>query len=305
MQFSALRYFLETARLGSIRRAAEILYVAPSAVSRQIALLEQDFGAPLFERHAAGMRLTAAGEIFAQQASATRRDFERLRSDLDDLQQLRRGSVKIFSIEGAVAGLLYRAITHFVREHPGISYEIRVAGSSKALGALARDECDIAIAFNPEAHGDVEEEKSFRDPIVAVMHPGHPLARHPKLTLDDLAKHRVALVDDSHVTRTLMDRALASAGVTLQASLAINQIGLAIAYARKGMALTFAPRHIVREDVQAGTLRTVAIDHPSLQGTRTVLCRHKTRPPTRPAQAFLAALRREFSAAAAEGRKRR
>src|SRR5450432_1872705 len=52
MQFSALRYFLETARLGSIRRAAEGLYVAPSAVSRQIALLEQNFGAPLFERHA-------------------------------------------------------------------------------------------------------------------------------------------------------------------------------------------------------------------------------------------------------------
>ena len=65
MQLSALRYFLETARLGSIRRAAEALYVAPSAVSRQIALLEQTFGMPLFERHAAGMRLTSAGEVFA------------------------------------------------------------------------------------------------------------------------------------------------------------------------------------------------------------------------------------------------
>jgi DNA-binding transcriptional LysR family regulator len=74
MQFSALRYFLETARLGSIRRAAEVLYVAPSAVSRQIALLEQNFGAPLFERHATGVRLTTAGEVFARQAHATVRD---------------------------------------------------------------------------------------------------------------------------------------------------------------------------------------------------------------------------------------
>src|SRR5260370_20095112 len=61
MQFSALRYFLETARLGSIRRAAEKLYVAPSAVSRQIALLERNFGAPLFERHVAAARPTPAG----------------------------------------------------------------------------------------------------------------------------------------------------------------------------------------------------------------------------------------------------
>ncbi len=305
MQFSALRYFLETARLGSVRRAAEVLYVAPSAVSRQIALLEQDYGAPLFERHAAGMRLTAAGEVFASQAHATRRDFERLRSDLDDLQQLRRGTVKIFSIEGAVAGLLYRAMADFSREHPGIAYELHVAGGGKALGALARDECDIAIAFNPEPHGDVVEERSFRDPIVAVVHPDHPFARRSKLSLEDISNQRVALIDDAHVTRRLMDQALASARIRLQASLTINQIGLAIAYARKGMAMTFAPRHIVRDDVRAGTLKTVAIDHASLLSTRTVLCRHRTRAPTRPAQAFLATLRREFTALEAEGRKRR
>src|SRR4029077_518885 len=98
MQFSALSYFLEAARLGSIRRAAEVLYVAPSAVSRQIALLEQNFGASLFERHAAGVRLTAAGKAFALQAHATVRDFERLQSEIDDLQQLRRGVVRIFSV---------------------------------------------------------------------------------------------------------------------------------------------------------------------------------------------------------------
>src|SRR5487761_2048290 len=107
MQFSALRYFTETLRLGSIRRASEVLHVTPSAISRQIALLEQNFGAPLFERHALGMRLTAAGEVFARQAHSTLRDFDRLRSDLDDLQNLRRGVVRISSMEGAVSGLLY------------------------------------------------------------------------------------------------------------------------------------------------------------------------------------------------------
>jgi DNA-binding transcriptional LysR family regulator len=79
---SALRYFLETARLGSIRRAAEILYVAPSGVSRQIALLEQTYRMPLFERHAVGVRLTVAGEVFARQAPATVRNFERLGSSM-------------------------------------------------------------------------------------------------------------------------------------------------------------------------------------------------------------------------------
>src|SRR5882757_1994012 len=204
MQFSALRYFLETVRLGSIRRAAEVLYVAPSAVSRQIALLEQNFGAPLFERHATGVRLTTAGEVFARQAHATVRDFDRLQSEIDDLQQLRRGLVRIFSVEATVAGLLCRTVKEFGRDYPGITYAVRVAGSGKALAALAREECDIAITFEPEPHKDVAEVQAFRDPIVAIMHPTHPLASRTKLKLRDLADQRVALLDDSHVTRLRM-----------------------------------------------------------------------------------------------------
>src|SRR5215469_14512708 len=131
-QFSTLRYFLETARAGSIRRAAERLYVAPSAVSRQIALLEQAFGMPLLERHAAGVRLTPAGEVFARQARATVRDFDRLRSEIDDLQKLRRGSVRIFSVAATVTTVVYRALAEFVLAYPGITYEVVVTGGIKA-----------------------------------------------------------------------------------------------------------------------------------------------------------------------------
>jgi DNA-binding transcriptional LysR family regulator len=157
MQFSALRYFLETARLGSIRRAAERLYVAPSAVSRQIALLEQTFGMPLFERHAAGMRLTSAGEVFSRQARATLRDFDRLHSEIDDLQKLRRGSVRIFSVAGTVASVVYSTMAEFSRQYPGITYDVQVTGGIRAIAALAAEECDIAISFEPPPHHDVEE----------------------------------------------------------------------------------------------------------------------------------------------------
>jgi DNA-binding transcriptional LysR family regulator len=58
-----IRYFDEVARQGSIRKAADRLNVAPSAVNRQILKLEDELGAPLFERLPRGLRLTAAGEI--------------------------------------------------------------------------------------------------------------------------------------------------------------------------------------------------------------------------------------------------
>jgi DNA-binding transcriptional LysR family regulator len=197
MQFSALRYFLETARLGSIRRAAEVLYVAPSAVSRQIALLEQTYGMPLFERHAAGVRLTVAGEVFARQARATVRDFERLHSEIDDLQKLRRGTVRIASVELTVASVVYRAMAEFARSYPGITYEVQVTGGVRAIAALAAEECDIAISFEPPPHPNIEEVQSLRSPIVAIMHPTHPLASRTKVTLRELTNHPAALLDDS------------------------------------------------------------------------------------------------------------
>ena len=305
MQFSALRYFLETARLGSIRRAAEKLYVAPSAVSRQIALLEQRFGMPLFERYAAGVRLTPAGEAFARQAHATVRDFERLHSEIDDLQKLRRGAVRIYTVEGTVISVVYRAIAEFAREYPGITYEVQVMGGIRAMAALAAEECDIAISFEPPPHRDVEEVQSLRDPIVAIMHPSHPLASRAKVTLRDLSKHPMAVLDETHATRTLMDRALAAEGLGLQTILTVNQIGLAAAFARSNQAITFAPSHVVGTDIEAGLLKTALIDHPTLLATRFVLCRHRSRTPTLPAQAFLIALRRQFTALDVEIQKRR
>jgi DNA-binding transcriptional LysR family regulator len=296
MQFTALRYFLETIRLGSIRRAAEALYVAPSAISRQIALLEQKYGMPLLERHAAGVRLTTAGEVFARTARATVRDFERLQAEIDDLQNLRRGVVRICSVEATVTGLLYSTIAEFARKYPGITYDVKVVGGIRAIAALASEECDIAISFEPEPHRDVEVVQVLRDPIVAIMHPSHPLAARSKLAIADIADHSVVLLDETHATRRLLDTALASTGVSLRAILTVNQIGLAIAFARSGQAMTFAPRHIVGSDVDAGLLTTVVINSPSLLATRFVLCRHKSRPPTLPAQAFLVALGQQFAA---------
>jgi DNA-binding transcriptional LysR family regulator len=187
-------------------------------------------------------------------------------------------------------------VEEFGRDYPGITYEVRVAGSAKALAALTREECDIAITFEPEPHPDVAEVQAFRDPIVAIMHPTHPLASRTKLKLRNLANQRVALLDDSHVTRLRMDKALASEGVSLQSVLTTNQVSLAVSFARTGLAMTFAPRHIVRDDVKAGVLKMALIDYPSLVSTRFVLCRHKSRIPTLPAQAFLIALQRQFTA---------
>lgn len=294
MRFVALRYFLETARHGSLRRASEVLHVAASAISRQIAILEESVGAPLFERVGSGMRLTQAGEIFATQARATLKDFERVQSDVDDLQQLRRGSIRISSMEGAVPGLLFRAMRRFSATYPGISFEVVVGGSEVQIGALVRSEVDLAIVFDPPPHPDVLVESAISDPVCAVMHPDHALAKKKAIQLRSLEEQRLAILDSTFVTRTLMDRAAIRDNVMLPPALTINHIAHAVAFARQGMGVTLAPRYVVKDDVDAGTLVAIPIRNPLLNGSRTALCRHRARSLSRAAEAFLSTLKDEL-----------
>jgi DNA-binding transcriptional LysR family regulator len=294
MRFIALRYFLETARLGSVRRASEILHVAPSAVSRQISLLEEDFGAPLFDRLGSGMRLNEAGEVFASQARDTIRDFERLRSDIDDLQQLRRGTIRISSMEGAVPGVLYRAIRRFAQDHPRVSFEIVVGGSEIQIVALARNEFDLSIVFDPPPHPDVLVECAVSDAICAIVHPHHALAARPSVRLSDLVGERLALLDHNFITRTRLERAAYDENVVLSGTVTINHILHTLAFARQQMGVAFAPIRIVQDEVAAGQLVAVPIDNPVLSGSRSAICRHRTRPLSRAAIAFLDVLKDEL-----------
>ena len=95
-----LRYVDEVARAGSIRKAAEQLHVTASAVNRRVMDLEEELGAPLFERRARGVRLTAAGELFVRYIREQTGDVERMKSQIEDLKGLRRGTVRIACSQG-------------------------------------------------------------------------------------------------------------------------------------------------------------------------------------------------------------
>src|SRR4030095_1873090 len=95
MHASILKYFLEGARSGSIRKAAQRLFVASSAVNRQILQLESELGTELFDRLPTGMRLTAAGEVVLHHVRTTLHDFELLRSELDAQKGERSGHISI------------------------------------------------------------------------------------------------------------------------------------------------------------------------------------------------------------------
>ena len=132
------RYFDEVARQGSLRKAAERLHVSASAIDRQILRVEALLNTPLFERLPQGLRLTAAGEMLAHLVRGFQQDVDRLRSDIEDLRGLRRGTVSIAMVEGASFAFVPTTLAALHGQHPGIGFDLRVAGSDAVVEAVSR-----------------------------------------------------------------------------------------------------------------------------------------------------------------------
>lgn len=200
----AAHYFDEVARLGSIRRAAETLRIAGSAINRQLLQLEDYVGAPLFERMPQGMRLTAAGELLLGVVRQTRRDVERVRSHIDDLQGLRRGRVTIASVEGATA-FLSKSLGAFRERFPAIRFRLVQVSAQHVVDLVLSDECDFGVTINPGPNSNLRIGGTVAYRIGLVVPKGHPLARHQEIDLIECADLPLIVPDESLSLRAVVN----------------------------------------------------------------------------------------------------
>ncbi len=190
MQLRALIYFNELARHGSMRRAAEKLGIAPTAISRQIENLEYHFGAPLVERDPTGIRLTAAGELLAARSARSLRELDHVRTLIDDLKGLRAGRVTVYASGAAASGLLVPALAEFSASYPDVRFEVVVASVGRSMQALADGEADLAVTLFTPLRTETVVRGRVAIEHAAVMAPGHPLADRLQVGPGDLLATR-------------------------------------------------------------------------------------------------------------------
>jgi len=185
MHASVLRYFLEVARSGSIRKAAQRLFVASSAVNRKILQLEEELGAELFDRLPTGMRLNAAGECVLRHVRTTLHDFELLRSELDAQKGERSGHITIVAMDSLFVDVLPGAIDEFTVEFPAVTFTLLAMSPSEVPAKVAGGEADIGICFVTRAPAGTEIVASAAFPIGVVMATSHPLAGRAEIRYED------------------------------------------------------------------------------------------------------------------------
>ncbi|AJW96877.1 LysR family transcriptional regulator [Burkholderia gladioli] len=262
---SRIIYFYEAVRCGTIRAAADWLDVAPSAVSRQIGLLEKELDATLVERHARGVTPTEAGrcviEYFREQL-AHRDD---LISRLQELRGLKTGQVSLVLGEGFVSDLLAGPMQQFCRQFPGIRVNLDVGSTNDVIRKISNDEGEIGLVYNPPTEPKLVSRASKRQPMMAIVGPDFPRRGHKVLTVQQLATYPLAATHPSYGTRQMMEAVEYAERVRLGPIVTTNSFAILKEFVKSGLGISVMPAFAVAAELQARELFAIEIAHPILE----------------------------------------
>jgi DNA-binding transcriptional LysR family regulator len=276
-----IAYLAESVQAGSVRAAADRLDINPSAVSRQIALLEQQLGVRLLERHNKGVRVTEAGELLLRYHRRRLSDQEDTVGQISELRNLRRGHVTLALGEGFVGIVTASSLRRFTRDYPQISVQFETVGTNEAVRMLFDDQVHMGLVYGPPRDVRLRSHVSVRQPICVIVAPGHPLAAADgPVTIQALAQHPVAQLKKSFGIRQVVESLEQVEGVRLTTMLSASSIAALKSYAEHCGGATLLPSFTAAQEIAEGRLVALSMEHPALNGHAHVVTRSGRELPT-------------------------
>jgi DNA-binding transcriptional LysR family regulator len=191
-----LRVLKAVADHGSFSAAADALSYTQPAISQQIAALEKRAGTTLVDRGSRGVRLTDAGQALVDHAEVVIARLAAAEAELEAIAGIRGGRVRLSSFPTAGASLLPPAVAEFTARHPDVELSFMEREPEEAAQMLRAAELEIAILFEYETatgqefahfYEGIELHHLVDDPMYLALPREHPLARKPRVRLQDFA----------------------------------------------------------------------------------------------------------------------
>jgi DNA-binding transcriptional LysR family regulator len=232
MELRHVRYFLAVAEYLNFSKAAQQLHIAQPPLSRQIRQLEDDLGVMLFVRNKRRVELTKAGQVFLVEARKLVVQAGHATEAARHAQKGESGIVRI-GIASGLGGVVGRAVAEHCRRFPGVNIECKDVFSSVQNEMLRKDDIDVGFLRPPVDHVNLDCELLFEEEFVAILPPGHRLAKRKSLRLKDVADEPL-IIFDRNFSSGLYDKVL----------------GL---YSRQGLTPHFAVTHVEAHE-EAGAI---------------------------------------------------
>jgi DNA-binding transcriptional LysR family regulator len=215
VELQQLKYVVAVAELGNFTRAAERCFVVQSALSHQIAKLEQELGARLFHRTSRSVALTPAGAALLPAARQCLGAAERARAEVYAATGEIRGRLAVGMIPTVAAVDVPAVLRAFHHEHPQVQISLLTAGSDVLADQVRDGALDVAFLGLAE---DVEiprlsSRPLARDPLAALLAPDHRLAARKRIRLETIAGEEFVDFPAGTTGRLQADRAFLAAGL--------------------------------------------------------------------------------------------
>jgi LysR family transcriptional regulator, putative pyruvate carboxylase regulator len=208
-----LRAFCQTARLGSVSRAAEALYVSQPAVTLQLQALEREMGVKLFERSGRRLVPTREGEALYELARPLVEGIDGLDAAFrDQVRGLDAGELHVAAGSSTILYLLPRIVEAFRAAQPEVRLILHNVTGAGGLDLLRSDEVDLAVGSMLDVPADLDYAPVYEFAPMLITPPDHPLARKREITLQDLSPYGLILPPQRLTTYRLVDLALEVGG---------------------------------------------------------------------------------------------
>src|ERR1051325_8153823 len=290
MELTQLEFFLAVVQEGSFSKAAERVYRTQPAVSIAVRRLEEEVGAPLFERSQKTPVLTEAGELIYDYAKRILALRDQARNVVTELRALERGRVRIGANESTSLYLLPHLILDYREQHPNVKVEIyRHVSERLPLEVLDRNVDFALLAFEP-VDSDLEAFPILRDELMLIMPPKDALAKRDSVTVEELGDQPFLAHNFKTASRFKVIEVFAQHHTPLNITLELATVETIKRFVQLKIGLAFVPRMCVQEELERGTLATVPVK--GLTYRRTIWVTHRRQMTfSHAAAAFLKVLR--------------
>lgn len=288
MNLEQLRTFCEVVTLNGFGRAARSRFLTQSAVSLQIASLERELGARLFERQGRRIALTGPGLILFRYARRAIALVDEAARAVGEAEREGHASLAIGACPTIADCVLAPVLGRYHARHPAVRCSVEVASAEALARRVLADELDLALLEEPVEAPELTQYPFLVDRLVLIVPACHPWADREAVHAPEMSGEPYVAQEPGNPIRRVVEQRLEAAGVRLRPVLEIAGSEAVKRAVAAGLGVAVTSELAVRFEVATGTLRALHIRDVNLEREFLVLVRPEKR--TLPLVADLLAL---------------
>ncbi|MFC0218674.1 LysR family transcriptional regulator [Pseudochelatococcus lubricantis] len=272
MELRVLHAFVEVVRQGGFSRAAKTVFSTQSTVSKAVRRLEDEVGAPLFDRVGHRSVLTETGEIVYRRAQRILAERDDMFAEIGELRGLNSGTLRL-GLPRIGSSILFAPLFARYRQlYPGIDIRLVEQGSDRLEEILLSGEIDLAASLLPVSD-DFEWQSVRIEPLMALVPANHELARSPAIDVDILRRQSFILFESGFgLNRIIMDFFKRN-DIAPTIAARSSQIDFIVGLVAAGLGVAFLPRMIAGQRPHA-QVKAVPLQDPLTDWHMALIWRH-------------------------------